>query len=94
MMKMIKDYEVLDHGVEHAQFFQGCGVSFTRFNSCVTGVGETAQEAYDDCLEQMAQMDIEVDACLPMEPGFTGQVDREEDNEHDERYYHVSVRWV
>jgi hypothetical protein len=57
----VTDFEVLNHGVCHSQYFQGCGVSFSRYNYVVTGIGDSEREALDDCLEQMATMaDIDV----------------------------------
>lgn len=50
----IVDFEVIDHGYQHAQYFQGCGVSFTSFNHVVTGGGTTQNEAYSDALDQIA----------------------------------------
>lgn len=51
----IKNYEVVDHGIEHEQYFQGCGVSFTPFEKVSTGMGMSPKDALDDCLEQMAE---------------------------------------
>jgi hypothetical protein len=52
------DYQVIDHGIEHCQYFQGCGVSFTRFDHCVTGCGSTPLEAFDDALEQIESTEL------------------------------------
>lgn len=52
--KRIAEYEIIDHGEDHPQYFQGCGVSFTRFDACYTGVGENAKEAYEDAADQVA----------------------------------------
>jgi hypothetical protein len=52
---------VIDHGVEHEQYFQGCGISCTRFDDIATGIGDSVAEAIDDCLEQLACNDWEVD---------------------------------
>lgn len=48
------NYEIIDHGVDHARYFQGCGVAFTEFKHVVTGAGETPLDAIDDALEQIA----------------------------------------
>lgn len=50
----VTEFEVLDHGIDHAQYFQGCGVCFTRFENVSTGCGNNFQEAIDDALEQIA----------------------------------------
>ena len=53
-MPQAKEIRVTFHGWEHAQYFQGHGVSFTRFTDCVTGIGESTSAALDDALEQIA----------------------------------------
>lgn len=53
-MKRIIEYEIIDHGVEHEQYFQGCGVSHTKFDEVYTGIGSTLREALRDADEQMA----------------------------------------
>jgi len=55
----VSEFEVIDHGIEHAQYFQGCGCSYTKFDRVVTGCGESAAEAWDDALEQIAMEGIE-----------------------------------
>lgn len=63
--KLIKDYEVRDHGVENSQYFQGCGISFTRFDHCATGCGsEHALEAIKDAIDILAQDGYEVTELL------------------------------
>ena len=52
---MITDYGLVDHGSEHEQYFMGCGVAFTNFTECVTGVGDSQRASVEDALEQMAQ---------------------------------------
>jgi hypothetical protein len=54
-MKTIGEFELIDHGAEHAQHFQGCGVAFTPYDNVATGVGNDPSEAFDDCLEMIAQ---------------------------------------
>jgi len=53
-MKTIGEFELIDHGIEHSQYFQGCGCSFTPYENVVTGIGNNPAEAIDDCLEQIA----------------------------------------
>lgn len=61
-MLKIEDFDVVDHGIEHAQYFQGCSAMFTRFDACETGCGDTFADALDDALESLAQSsDAEVD---------------------------------
>lgn len=54
-MKKITEYQVVDHGFDAEQSFQGCGVSFTDFEDVSTGVGDTATEALEDALECLSQ---------------------------------------
>ena len=53
-MAKVTEYEIIPHGWEHAQYFQGCGVAFTKFKHVATGAGHTAKEAYDHAAEQIA----------------------------------------
>ena len=48
-MRNIGEFEVVNHGIENFQFFQGCGTAFTRFGNCATGIGDNPAEAVDDC---------------------------------------------
>ncbi len=54
---MSAPYQVVDHGWDGDQYFQGCGTSGTPFDNVVTGHGDTPREAIDDALEQMAMTD-------------------------------------
>lgn len=53
-MKTIGEFELIDHGIEHSQYFQGCGVAYTQWNNVVTGIGPEPGLAIEDCLEQIA----------------------------------------
>jgi len=45
-------------GVEYPDYFQGYGLGpSTEYTHCVYGIGDTEGEAFDDCMEQMAQSD-------------------------------------
>lgn len=50
-MPSIKAMRIVFHGYEHAQYFQGHGVSFTKYTHCATGVGQSNHEALSDALE-------------------------------------------
>jgi hypothetical protein len=82
-MLRIDDFELIDHGIEHPQYFQGCGVAFTSFENVVTGIGNNRDEAIDDCLEQIAQSGFDT---KNVEMSITEQ-------EHQRTYYYVSIRW-
>lgn len=43
------------HGVDHEQYFPGCGVALTKYDDAVTGCGNDWREALDDALECAAQ---------------------------------------
>jgi len=47
-------YEIVDHGIDHSQYFRGCGVFYTKFDHCATGSGFDFHEALNDALEQVA----------------------------------------
>lgn len=88
------DYDIVDLGVDHPGYFQGFGTSFTRYAHSVYGVGDTAQDAYDDALEQMACMPDSIVESMPAACPFSGSVDHsDDDGELCEIYYHVGVRW-
>lgn len=54
-MNQITEFQVVDHGIDGAQYFPGCGVSYTNFAHVVTGCGDDFAEALDDALESVAQ---------------------------------------
>lgn len=100
-MKHVESYQIIDHGIEHSQFFQGCGTSFTEFTDCATGIGATYYEALDDALEMLAQSGewdvealgkwIKADLGLPVDQAFPEDGECVPDG-WDENYWHVSIR--
>lgn len=60
-MKQISDFEIVDHGIDNSQYFQGCGTHGTNFLFCFTGCGESARDAFKDCIKQIFQMGFDVD---------------------------------
>ncbi len=54
-------FEVVNHGIQHAQYFQGCGTSFTDYTEVATGIGDDFASAFDDALSSLAQMGWNVD---------------------------------
>lgn len=101
-MANISSYELIDHGIENSQYFQGCGTSYTPFEHVVTGIGDNPAEAIDDCLEQIAANGINVsdfesrmlaDEKLTEWP-TTPVVFYDSDIDDDwDMYYHVSIRY-
>jgi hypothetical protein len=89
-MKLIS-YEILDHGMDHNQYFQGCGTAFTNFTHVWTGAGNSSKEAYNDALDQ-AYMDIGdlADKFQKRPAGFTLRPTVPQDSE--DVYFYVSIR--
>lgn len=89
-MKKVTDHQIIDHGVEGSSYFQGCGVSGTGYDEVYTGIGDSANEALEDALEQAAMSDWDVD-------GITNDLSEEitvpEDAEEESELHHfVSIR--
>ena len=101
-MKTIGDFELVDHGIKHSQYFQGCGAA--SFRHVATGIGNNPSDAIDDCLEQMAMDGFETEdmddriiaqegwKVMPLTPSIDITDDRRE-KEACEMWYHVSIRW-
>jgi hypothetical protein len=88
------DYEIINHGPEHEQYFQGCGVAFTDFDIVSTGIGDNAKEAYEDAVEMLYQDDIDsdsLDKLLPKRPRGIRKRDKVPHNAEGHWYY-VSIR--
>jgi hypothetical protein len=43
------------HGIDHEQYFPGCGVALTKYDAAVTGCGNDWREALEDALECAVQ---------------------------------------
>ena len=97
-MKSIKKFELIDHGIEHEQYFRGCGLSFTEYDAIATGCGNNPAEAIDDALEGLAQQDWETE-------GMEARIIEQElagmsriptapcvPNDADDCYYYASIR--
>ena len=97
--KVIVDFEIVDHGIEGEQYFQGCGLSHSRFEDVATGCGDNPAEAIDDALESLAQNDWDVEGMekrilaqelpgkrvLPTKPRVTSR-------HADDCHYYLSIR--
>lgn len=95
----IAAFELVDHGIEHESYFQGCGVAFTEYETCATGMGDNPAEAIDDALEQLACMGWETEGMgarileqelpgnrvLPTKPHVLAK-------HGDEAHYYLSIR--
>ena len=91
----ITDYEIINHGYDHAQYFQGCGTAFTDFEDVSTGAGDNAKDAYEDAVEQLAMTGYNVDK-MPTRPRGINKKDKvpHELSKHEdsEIYFYVSIR--
>lgn len=76
-------YEIINHGVQSAQYFQGCGRG--RYDDVETGIGGSAYDALEDALDMLAQNDWEVDE-------IENHLSKEITAEGDEIYHYLSVR--
>jgi hypothetical protein len=90
-------FEIVDLGVQYSDYFRGFGVSFTEYANCTVGIGNTAQEAYDDAADSCAQsLSSEEFAALglPDDCPFDGSVgNTDEEDSNDYGYYYVGIRW-
>ncbi len=108
MASKITSFQVVDHGIEHSQYFQGCGTAFTEYDECVTGCGDNAIEALEDAIESARQngarfTEEETESMLgelsghKFSPSVQEQVEAtgaDELTESDmELYYYVSIRY-
>ena len=60
-MRAIQAFEVINHGVEHEQYFPGCGLSHTPYEAIATGCGDSFAEAVADALAGLAQQGWETE---------------------------------
>jgi hypothetical protein len=93
-MKAIVEFEIVDHGIENEQYFQGCGIAFTEYDDVATGIGDTLEEAIDDALESLAQNDWDTEG---MEARIKADNPRfgtpcTETEMYEECHYYASIR--
>ena len=91
-MKKVREFEVVDLGIEYPDYFQGFGCAFTSFDNCAYGIGENPAEALDDCLEVIAQQ------CVDVEDLETRIREREGEPTTtpvapEGAYHHIGIRW-
>ncbi len=82
----ITDYQIVNHGIENEQYFQGCGVCFTKFEYVATGIGSSPCLALEDALEQAAQ-------CGHDTENIVNDLSNETEELGDECYFYCSVRY-
>lgn len=92
----LKSFEIINHGVDHSQYFQGCGTAFTPYTHVFTGCGNDAKEAYEDALEQAfmaGDPPREVVEQLPRRPrGINKRMKVPARAVCDDVHYYVSIR--
>jgi len=88
----IEEHEVIVHGVDHAQSFQGCGLAFTQFEEVVTGTGADALEAFEDALEALSHYGWDVGPADSWDDKPSADEAILPDDAHDELWVYVSVR--
>jgi hypothetical protein len=90
-------YEIIDHGWDNSQYFQGCGTAYTPYDHVVTGVGTNAKEAYNDAVEQLYMTEDSVAVArlhLPTRPYGIRAKDKVPACANDECYWYVSIRYT
>jgi hypothetical protein len=102
-MPTITDFSVSDHGIENAQYFQGDGVAFTKYEYCQTGSGNNLAEAIEDALEMMAQtdecsgVDFDLFKTRVLNEEFSQAREWPESDsvpdDADETYYYVTIKY-
>ena len=95
-MRTIKRWEIEDCGVDAPDYFRGRGTSFTSWDECCVGVGNSPQEAADDAAESLAQMDFEIPAALDSEIKALSEVSEIPENDGDDaaELYHYAAIYV
>jgi hypothetical protein len=102
----VTDYQIVDYGIDNAQYFQGHGTAFTKYDHAALGGGDSYCEALTDALGQAAQCGAEIELAtedLPEQPANNAEsawerhcqyCDQEDhDNCDSELYYYVGLRW-
>ena len=91
-MKIVTDHEILQHGIENEQYFQGCGVSCSEFEDVATGIGNTECEALEDALDSLAQNGWDVEKIDNTLDDTTPVGSMAEAEDTDGLWWYVSVR--
>lgn len=92
----VSRFEVLNHGANHSQYFNGC--SSYGFQHVVTGCGSTSKEAYNDAIEQIASWVDDTDLIPDTHDAVSGAnnynvFEEHEENEESEIWCYVSIRY-
>jgi len=101
-LKSVGEFQIVDHGIEHSQYFQGCGVACTKYEYVVTGIGDNCEEALEDCLDQIMTDGFNTSSIENSEDikQYKGAIARDQQSvskhihaDADEWNYYLSIRW-
>lgn len=101
-MQKVKEFEIVDLGIEFPDYFQGFGVCGTPYEHCVYGIGDNPQEALEDCLAQIphdidtADLERRIQeefGAVPDTPSAMDECGIDPDNCYELPYYHVGIRY-
>lgn len=94
MKKDITNFQLLSHGFDHSQYFQGCGTSFTDYAHVVTGCGGSEKEAFEDALEQLCMQVSGVTTWeIESKAGKLSEETLKDIPEDNEVYFYYSIRY-
>ena len=89
-----RKYEIINHGAENQQYFQGQGTAFTEFDAVATGTGDNEVEAYNDAVENIFMVYDKAEALhLPTRPRGLNKKNKltSQQAESGEVYWYVSI---
>ena len=88
------NFEIINHGWDNSQYFQGCGTSYSDFDNVVTGAGYTAKDAYEDATEQIYMSFNNADKLkLPKRPKGINAKNHVPAKADEDCYWYVSIRF-
>jgi hypothetical protein len=94
-MKIAEKIQIINRGICHCSYFDGCGVCGTEYDTAVTGVGEDAKAAYEDAVDLLFYSDIEparLDKLLPKRPRGITRRESVPLRDCEDVYAYVSIR--
>jgi hypothetical protein len=86
----VREFEVVYHGIDHEQFFPGCGTAHTRFTEAFSGIGDSPRAAAEDALEAAAQCSWDTEH-RPLLDEVASLDDVETEFTNDEQHHYVSI---
>lgn len=88
----VAEWYIEDHGVDHAQYFRGCGLAHTHWDDVAVGAGYSPREAYEDAVMQLASSGWDTFE-MPSGKGFSNRSEVPEvgEDELSELYHYVCV---